>query len=150
MVRLYGSWELVTRGTKSTGAFIFKVEHRHKYGAIPPKAFGFEIGYAGLEIPAFNNDGFRMTNFYWRQRFKNGKISMAIGLLDATDYVDVYAYASPWTGFMNFQFSTGSQSVYIPNDVGLGIALGAYLTDQLYLIGGPAGRPAMEQACLTT
>ena len=79
MVRLYGSWELVNRGTMSNGAFIFKVEHRHRYGAIPPKAFGFEIGYAGLEIPAFNDDGFRMTNFYWRQRFKDGKISMVIG-----------------------------------------------------------------------
>lgn len=134
MVRFYGSWELVNRGKSNNGAFIYKIEHRHKYSDIVPKFFGFEIGYVGMEVPAFNDDGFRMTNFYWRQRFKEGRISLVAGLLDATDYVDVYALASPWTGFMNFQFSTGSQSVYIPNDAALGIGLGAYITNQIYII----------------
>ena len=134
MVRLYGSWELVNRGKGNSGAFIYKIEHRHKYTEIVPKFFGFEMGYVGMEVPAFNDDGFRMTNFYWRQRFKDGKISLVAGLLDATDYVDVYALASPWTGFMNFQFSTGSQAVYIPNDAALGIALGAYLSKNIFVI----------------
>ena len=135
MVRLYGSWELVNRGKKNNGAFIYKIEHRHKYTDVVPKFFGFELGYVGMEVPAFNDDGFRMTNFYWRQRFKEGRISMVVGLLDATDYVDVYALASPWTGFMNFHFSTGSQSVYIPNDAALGIGIGAYLSDHIFVIG---------------
>ena len=135
MVRFYGSWELVNRGKKNNGTFIYKIEHRHKYSDVTPKNFGFEIGYVGLEIPAFNDDGFRMTNFYWRQRFKDGNIVLVAGLLDATDYVDVYAYASPWTGFMNFQFSTGSSSAYIPNDNALGIAFAAYLTKNVYVIG---------------
>ena len=141
MVRFYGSWELVNRGKGNNGALIYKIEHRHKYTDIVPKFFGFEMGYVGMEVPAFNDDGFRMTNFYWRQRFKDGKISMVAGLLDATDYVDVYALASPWTGFMNFQFSTGSQAVYIPNDAALGIALGAYITDNIFVIAslGDAG-----------
>lgn len=134
MARLYGSWELVNRGKSNNGAFIYKIEHRHKYTEVPPKFFGFEIGYVGMEVPAFNDDGFRMTNFYWRQRFKEGKISLVVGLLDATDYVDVYALASPWTGFMNFQFSTGSQSIYIPNDAALGLGFGAYITDHLFVI----------------
>lgn len=134
MVRLYGSWELLNRGKGNNGAFIYKVEHRHKYTEVVPKFFGFEMGYVGMEVPAFNDDGFRLTNFYWRQRFKDSKISMVVGLLDATDYVDVYALASPWTGFMNFQFSTGSQAVYIPNDAALGIGIGAYLTDNLFVI----------------
>ncbi|MDN3643046.1 carbohydrate porin [Lutimonas halocynthiae] len=134
MVRLYGSWELVNRGKGNNGALIYKIEHRHKYTEVVPKFFGFEMGYVGMEVPAFNDDGFRMTNFYWRQRFKDGKISVVAGLLDATDYVDVYALASPWTGFMNFQFSTGSQAVYIPNDAALGIGIGAYITDNLFVI----------------
>lgn len=134
MVRIYGSWELVNRGKENSGAFIYKVEHRQKYSSIAPKALGFEMGYVGLEVPAFNNDGFRMTNFYWRQRLLNDKISIVVGLLDATDYVDVYALASPWTGFMNFQFSTGSQTIYIPNDAALGIGFGAYITDKIYII----------------
>ena len=134
MVRLYGSWELVNRGKKNNGAFIYKVEHRHKYTDITPKNFGFEMGYVGMQVPAFNEDEFRMTNFYWRQRLYDGKLSFVAGLLDATDYVDVYALASPWTGFMNFQFSTGSQSIYIPNDAALGLAVGAYLSDKIYTI----------------
>ena len=135
MVRLYGSWELVNRGKKNSGAFIYKIEHRHKYTEVVPKFFGFELGYVGMEVPAFNDDGFRMTNFYWRQRFKQGRISIVAGLLDATDYVDVYALASPWTGFMNFHFSTGSQSVYIPNDAALGIGIGAYISENIFVIG---------------
>ena len=132
MVRLYGSWELVNKGSKNNGALIYKIEHRHKYTEITPKNFGFEIGYVGMQVPAFNEDGFRMTNFYWRQRLLDGKLSFVAGLLDATDYVDVYAYASPWTGFMNFQFSTGSEAVYIPNDAALGAAVAMYLTDNIY------------------
>ncbi len=134
MVRLYGSWELINRKKKNNGALIYKVEHRHPYTQVTPKNFGFGIGYVGMEVPAFNDDGFRMTNFYWRQRLAGGKISFVAGLLDATDYVDVYAYASPWTGFMNFQFSTGSQTVYIPNDAALGVAFAMYITDNIYAI----------------
>jgi porin len=136
MVRLYGSWELVGRETNNTGSFIFKIEHRHKYGAIPVNSLGFETGYVGLLNPAFSNDGFRMTNFYWRQRFMDGRVVMVAGLLDATDYVDVYGMASPWLHYNNFVFSTGSETMFIPNDVNLGIAIGAYLSDHLYVIAG--------------
>lgn len=136
MVRLYGSWELLGKGAENTGAFIFKVEHRHKYGAIPIKSLGFELGYVGLFLPPFSDDGFRMTNFYWRQRFLDGRISMAVGLLDATDYVDVYGLASPWTHFTNFAFSTGSETMFVPNDVNLGLAIAGYITDHIYAIAG--------------
>ncbi len=136
MIRLYGSWDLVGRGAENRGALVFKVEHRHKYGAIPPKSLGFEMGYVGLIEPPFNDDGFRLTNFYWRQRFLDGRISLVVGLLDATDYLDIYAMTSPWLHFTNFVFSTGSQTMYIPNDANLGIAVGAYLTDHIYAIAG--------------
>jgi porin len=56
-------------------------------------------------------------------------------LLDATDYVDVYALASPWTGFLNFAFSTGTTTLAVPNDAAFGAAAGAMLTDNLFLIG---------------
>jgi porin len=117
MIRLFASWELVNSGGKNSGALIFKVEHRHKYSAIPPKGFGFNLGYVGLIEPPFSDDNLRWTNLYWRQRFNDGKISIIVGLLDATDYVDVYALASPWLHFMNFAFSTGSQTIYIPNEL---------------------------------
>ena len=53
MVRFFGSWELVGRESGNTGAFVWKVEHRHKYATIPANAFGFNLGYAGLIVPPF-------------------------------------------------------------------------------------------------
>ena len=136
MVRLFGSWDLVGRGTKNTGAMVYKVEHRHSYTDVAPQGFGFDQGYVGLIEPPFSDQGGRWTNLYWRQRFNEGKATVIAGLLDATDYLNVYALASPWTGFMNFAFSTGSASVFIPNDATMGIAGGAMLTDNMFLIGG--------------
>ncbi len=136
MVRLFGSWDLVGRGTKNTGALVYKVEHRHSYTDVSVKDFGFDQGYVGFEVPPFSDQGGRWTNLYWRQRLNEGRATITAGLLDATDYLNVYALASPWTGFMNFAFSTGSASMFIPNDATFGLAGGAMLSDNLFLIGG--------------
>jgi porin len=136
MLRFFGSWDLVGRNTKNTGAFVWKVEHRHGYTDVAPSGFGFNLGYVGLFEPPFSDQGLRWTNFFWRQRWKEGKVTVLAGFLDATDYVDVYSLASPWTGFLNFAFSTGSQTIPVPNDAALGVAAGAMLTDNLFLIGG--------------
>jgi porin len=135
MVRFFGSWDLVGRGTKNTGAFVWKVEHRHGYTDVAPGSFGFELGYVGLFIPPFSDQGLRLTNLFWRQRFNGGRITLLGGYVDPTDYLDVYALASPWTGFLNFAFSTGTTTLAIPNE-GCGFAAGAMLTDNLFLIGG--------------
>lgn len=136
MIRFFGSWDLVGRGTRDTGAFVWKVEHRHRYTDIAPSSLGFELGYVGLFEPPFSNQGGRVTNLYWRQRLNEGRATLIGGFLDVTDYVDVFALGSPWTGFMNFAFSTGSAAVFTPNDATLGIAAGAMLTDTIYVIGG--------------
>ena len=119
MLRVFGSWDLVGRGTKNTGAAVWKIEHRHRYTDGSPQGFGFDQGYVGLIEPPFSNEGTRLTNLYWRQRLNEGKATIVAGMLDVTDYVDVYALASPWTGFMNFAFSTGSAAMFIPNDATL-------------------------------
>jgi len=135
MVRFFGAWDLVGRGTKNTGTFVWKVEHRHAYTDVSPNGFGFNLGYVGLIEPPFSDQGFRFTNLYWRQRLAGGKVTLLGGFLDATDYVDVYLLASPWTGFLNFAFSTGTTTLAVPNDAALGIAAGAMLTDNIFLIG---------------
>jgi len=136
MVRFFGSWDLFGRGTKNTGGLVWKVEHRHKYGDIPPFDFGFELGSVGMFVPPFSDQQNRVTNLYWRQRLGGGKVTLMAGFLDATDYLDVFAMASPWTGFVNFAFSTGTTTAFLPNDATLGLAAGAMLTDNLYIIGG--------------
>jgi len=136
MVRIFGSWDLVGRGTKNTGALVYKIEHRHSYTDVSPQGFGFDQGYVGLIEPPFSDQGTRWTNLFWRQRLNEGRATITAGMLDATDYVNVYALASPWTGFMNFAFSTGSASMFIPNDAAFGIAGGTMLSNNMFLIGG--------------
>jgi porin len=135
MIRFFGAWDLVGRGTRNTGTFVWKVEHRHGYTDVAPQGFGFNLGYIGLIEPPFSEQGARLTNLYWRQRLAGGRVTLLGGFVDATDYVDVYALASPWTGFLNFAFSTGTTTLAVPNDAALGFAAGAMLTDSLFLIG---------------
>jgi porin len=136
MYRFFGSWEATGDGKGNSGALIWKIEHRHAYGSnIPPGSLGFETGYIGLYLPPFSDQGTRLTNLYWRQRMKGGKLVFVGGFVDTTDYMDVYMLASPWTGYFNFAFSTGSASMPIPNE-GLGLALGGYLNDNYYMIAG--------------
>ncbi|MFZ9032307.1 MAG: carbohydrate porin [Robiginitalea sp.] len=134
--KFYGAWDLVGRESGNSGALIFKVEHRHKYGSIPPKSLGLDMGYVGFVSPPFSNDGWRATNLYWRQRFMKGRIALVAGFLDVTDFFDVYALASPWMHFSNFAFSTGAAAVNVPNDGYLGLAAGGWLTDKIYAIAG--------------
>lgn len=136
ILRSFGSWDLLGRGTANTGAFIWKVEHRHRYGDIPPNALASSIGYVGLFEPPFSNQGLRFTNLYWRQRFSGGRASIIGGFLDTTDYVDTFALASPWTGFMNFAFSTGTTTIPVPDDATLGIAGATMLGKSFYVIAG--------------
>ena len=136
MLRFYGSWDLIGRGSKDTGALIWKVENRHKYTDTAPQGFGFDQGVVGLISPPFSDQGARWTNLYWRQRFNDGKATVVGGFLDATDYVDVFALGSPWTGFLNLAFSIGTSTIYVPNDAAFGLAGAAMLTDNMYVIAG--------------
>ena len=54
------------------------------------------------------------------------------GMVDVTDFVNVYALASPWTGFMNFAFSTGSAAMFIPNEDSFGPDLDDQYTFEVY------------------
>ena len=138
MLRFYGSWDLVGRGSGNLGSLVWKGEHRHKYTDTEPKFLLFETGTSGLITPPFSDEGARLTNLYWRQRFNEGRSSVVAGLLDVTDYLDVYALASPWTGFMNFAFSTGSNTIALPGDATLGAAGATMIGENYFVIGGIA------------
>lgn len=134
VLRLYGKWNLLGRGTDDTGGLVFKVENRHRYSNVAPSAFGPEVGYLGALHTTFNDDDFRTTNLYWRQSFANQRFVVYTGFLDSTDWLDVYPMASPWTGFNNLVFATGSGTIGGLPDGALG-AMGAFwLTDSLYAI----------------
>jgi porin len=136
MIRFFGHWDLVNRGGQNKGSLNWKVENRHKYSDIPPSALGFESGYVGLFEPSFSDQQNRLTSFYWKQYFAEGKWTTVGGFLDVTDFIDVYLLASPWTGFNNFVFSTGSAATDLPNDATLSLATGGMLTDKVYIHAG--------------
>jgi len=136
MLRFYGQWDLTGAGTSSTGSLIWKVEHRHAYTGTAPKDFLFGVGALGLDVPPFSDEGGRFTNLYWKQRLNDGRATIIAGLLDSTDYVDVFLLASPWTGFVNFAFSTGTTTIALPGDAAVGVAGATMLGDQFFVIGG--------------
>ncbi len=135
--RLFGSWTVLGRDTGNTGTIVYKVENRHGLGTeIVPKDLGFEIGYAGFTAPIYADYGWALTNLNWQQRFNGGRFTLVAGLVDATDYLDVYAMINPWTSFSNLAFQT-DPSIPAPNQ-GLGLAAGTMVTDQIYAVAGLA------------
>jgi porin len=135
MARFYGAWDLTGQDHKNAGAFVWKIEHRHGFTEPPPNGFAIqELGYIGVQEPPFSDQGIRVTNLYWRQRFQQGRMALIGGFLDVTDFVDVYALSSPWMHFMNFAFSTGSATMALPNDAALGVGFGAMLNKNFFVI----------------
>jgi len=137
IVRAFGNWNLLGRGSANPGSLVYKVEQRHGLGTeIAPQDLGFESGYIGLTASPYSRSNWLLTNLYWSQKLLDGRLSVSIGQVDTTDYVNVYALANPWTSFSNLAFQTGG-TIPAPNQ-GLGVAAGVMLTDQLYMIAGLA------------
>lgn len=136
MLRFYGSWDMLNAGSADAGGLVWKLEHRHSYTDTPVKGIEFNAGGLGIVSPVFSDEGARLTNLYWRQRFNDHNATLTVGYLDATDYADVFALASPWTGFMNFAFSTGATTMALPSDSAFGVAGGTMLNQNVFVIGG--------------
>ena len=135
VVRFFGKWELVGRDSGNTGSFVFKVENRHRLGTdIAPVALGSEIGYAGLTTTTFSDRGWELTNLFWEQLLFGGRLEFIAGVVDTTDYVDVYSMADPWTGFDNLVFQN-NPTIPLPSQ-GVGVAGGLLITNNIYILTG--------------
>jgi len=136
-LRAFGQWTLTGRGTENTGTLVFKVENRHRLGTdIPPQNLGFEIGYAGLTAVPFSDIDWALTNFYWDQHIMDKRVGFVAGVVDVTDYVNVYGLVNPWADFSNLAFST-DPTISAP-DQGLGAAIRLMASENYYFIGGIA------------
>ncbi len=137
VIRFYGTWTLRGRGSKDTGALTFKIENRHRLGGgIAPQQLAEEVGYAGLTAITFSDAGSILTNLYWQQSFNDNSVAFAAGIVDVTDYVDVYGLVSPWTNFNNLAFST-DPTIPAP-DQGLGAAVRGTFGGNYYVLAGLA------------
>ena len=43
-------------------------------------------------------------------------MEIVVGFLDVTDWVDLYAFASPWNDFFNFALATGGAAIPVQVD----------------------------------
>jgi porin len=135
LVRVYGQWELLGRGSSDPGMLVFKGENRHKIGtAITPFDLGFEAGSIVPTGTFFSEFPFTVTNLFWKQYFFDRRLAVVVGRIDVTDFVDVYALTNPLTHFINLAFSL-NPTIAAPNQ-GLGAAAGGMLTERLYVQGG--------------
>lgn len=145
LVRVYGQWALLGRGTNNTGMLVFKGENRHRIAtAITPFDLGFEAGSILPTGTFFSEFNYGVTNLFWKQYLLDRDLVFAIGKIDVTDFIDVYGLVNPLTHFINLAFST-NPTIAVPNQ-GLGLAAGAMLTNRLYLQGGFAdanGQPTL-------
>lgn len=128
--RFYGRWLATGKGTNNIGALVFKIEHSHKYGSIPPDALNKEIGYLGETGFLYSDLGWVLNDFNWQQRFDDGKGRFVLGRADPTDYMDVVDYANPWTTFQN-QNVLENRSIAIP-DTGFGVGVAYAFYDHWY------------------
>jgi porin len=137
MVRFFGTWQMLGRGTDTTGALNFKVDHRHSYSDTAPADFSLDsLGYVDSMASTFNDQGWRLTQLHWRQGWNNGKVVLLTGFLSVPDYVDIFSLGSPWLHYQSLAFSTGGGTISLPGDAALGAMVGGWLNENLYIMGG--------------
>lgn len=133
--RFFGSWLVLGQESGNPGSIEFKVENRHRLGtSIAPQALGNEVGYAGLTTVPFSDAGSLLTNLYWRQSLDEKRLGYVVGIVDVTDYVDVYGLVNPWTDFSNLAFSTDA-TIPAPNQ-GFGVAARRTFAEHFYVLAG--------------
>jgi porin len=137
MIRFYGTWELFGRGTDNTGTLSLKFDHRHSYSDTEPSAFSLEsLGHVDAMASTFNDEGWRLTNFHWRQSWDKDIVVLLAGMLSVPDYLDVYSLGSPWLHFQSLAFTTGGGTISLPGDASLGVIVGGWMSENFYLLGG--------------
>jgi len=136
-IRFYGTWTPVRAEGKSSGTLIFKVENRHKLGTdIPNQTLLPVNGVAGISGATFSDAGTVLTNLYWTQAFFDNRFAFNLGVVDVTDYIDIFGLINVWTDFNSQQFSTSLTSP-LPNQ-SLGGVVRYMFTPNYYVIAGLA------------
>lgn len=137
VLRFYGHWNPITKNQNFTGQLVFKIESRHLLGTeLTPQMLGPNAGYAGITAATFSDVGFWFSNFYWTQSFWKNRVAFNVGVVDVTDYLNVFGLINVWTDFNNLNFATDA-SINPPN-MGLGAAVRVMFSPEIYLLAGIA------------
>jgi porin len=136
VARAFGQVSLYGSPGGAAGTLIYKIENRHRYGDLAPQDLGFATGYVGLPATTFSDAGTLLTNLYWQHTAADNRWAIVAGIVDVTDYVDVYAFVNPWRDFSNLAFST-NPTIPSPNQ-GFGAATRVLIGSNGYILGGIA------------
>ncbi|QIJ87758.1 carbohydrate porin (plasmid) [Vibrio coralliilyticus OCN008] len=103
------------------GRFALTLDHRHGFTNPPPGHWlPQSTGIMSLTGAPFSDQGWRLTHGYWEQTGLSDRWHAMVGYLDSTDFIDLYPYGSPYSGFSNVQFSTGSGTIVLPDEASIG------------------------------
>jgi hypothetical protein len=99
------NWNVVGRGTKDPGRFIFTFENRFRIGSQPPSVLGRVAGTLIGTTNAFNDRGWVIRDAYWSQRLLDGELRFMIGRGDPSDFVGTHWLQNVNNSFVNRHFS---------------------------------------------
>jgi porin len=130
VVRAYGRWAALNRGTDREGALFFKVEHRDTLGTdLAPAGLAGQAGYIGVTGLNFSDPGLILGDLNWQQRLGK-KAGLIVGRYDPNDYLNVLGYVNPWSTFSNLSALLDA-SLALP-DWSWGVGAGRWFGDGWY------------------
>lgn len=134
VLRAFGLWTIVGRGTNNDGSLFFKVEQRNSPGTeLAPASLGEQAGYIGITGLNFTDAGLLLGDFNWQQRLNDGRAGLIVGRFDPNDYVNVLGYGNPWSTFSNLSTLVDT-SLALP-DWSWGVGAGTWLNERWYVLG---------------
>jgi len=95
--RIFGSWDILGRGTDTVGTVVYRFGNRHTYTDNAPSDFALSnLGYAGVVFPNHDDRGWILSNLHWRQSWKEGGIILIGGYYDIPHRCSDYARSKCW------------------------------------------------------
>lgn len=129
-----GTWELLGRDTQHPGSLGFRLQDRHRMGAIPPQNLGPDIGSLWLTGTAFNEFDMSLVELYWDQHIIKDRLAFRFGKTIPFAIHDYFKYKSPVSGFQDSNFTLNSSIAWV--GFGLGAVGLVRPTSDIYVLGG--------------
>lgn len=133
--RFFGTLDVIGKDTLNKGSIVFNVQNRHRIGTdLPPESLAPNFGWAGLTAPDFSDEGWGVTELYWRMQALAGlPLEVRVGRLSAFGFFNVTPASDTNTSFMNNNLVLSSTVGYAPGG-SLGVAAFGGITENIYTI----------------
>jgi porin len=129
-----GTWELFGRSTQHPGSLGFRLQERHRMGAIPPQSLGPDIGSLWLTGALFNEFDMSLVELYWDQHIVKDRLAFRFGKTVPFVIHDYFKYKSPVSGFQDSNLTFNSSISWV--GFGLGAVGLVRPTPDIYIHGG--------------